>query len=140
MARRFAPITLMLLAFAVALPGLGGLRGMVLCVASEGHVAVEPTHAVPSCATECDDAPPSPDAHAVASDDHSCLDIPLGAFDLTVERTRCAPVPVDATGDTPTAHGFVAAAPFVRATAPIGPRDTRPPPQLARVRTVILRV
>src|SRR5690606_41391871 len=117
MARRFAPITLMLLAFAVALPGLGGLRGMVLCVASEGHVAGEPTHAVPSCATERDDAAPPPDAHAVASnDDHSCLDIPLGALDRTAERARSGPLPVGSSDDAPGAPASSAAA--VRTRAP----------------------
>ncbi|MFG0283603.1 MAG: hypothetical protein ACF8R7_04215 [Phycisphaerales bacterium JB039] len=80
-------LSLLLLAaliFGQAMPVIGA-PGWSLCIGVDGHVAVEPTHAAPSCQDLCADEDGDPE-------DHECLDLALTDGER-LRETRPRPCP-----------------------------------------------
>lgn len=59
--------------------GLAWACGLMVCVAADGHIALEPSHARTSCRADFDrHHPGEPDSLALDTDGHGCRDIMLG--------------------------------------------------------------
>ena len=87
---RFAHAILILaVAWGSVVPAFGGVRGMMLCFSSGGHVAIESTHVDPSCVSLCeDDEPRTSGGLAEPSLPHDCSDVTLPSLDVRVDRVQ----------------------------------------------------
>jgi hypothetical protein len=83
-------IMTLIVALALSMHALGGMRGLVLCLSTGGHVAVESTHLDPSCVNLCGllSAQSADQARMAQIDSHSCTDITLAVPNDRIERNR----------------------------------------------------
>ena len=77
------------IALTCSVQAIGGIQGLVLCLSSQGHIAIESAHDGPqSCADACAPA----DEASSASEfidvhvDPCCVDVSLGQIDMRIDR------------------------------------------------------
>jgi hypothetical protein len=122
------------------LPSTGMGLDLVLCLEVGGHLAIEPAHEVPDCASLCHGDHAEPEA--VAHERHTCVDLALSGLDPVVRRTPSRLASVVQSG---WAQMLPPASPSLdwpgRRVAPSVryPLAALPPPALRAVRTVILQ-
>lgn len=92
--RRFGFILAFWVALTASVQSIGGLQGLVLCLSSRGHVALEMAHfGDPECDPNCD--PTSSGAFDLADADSTvhpcCTDITLARIDLRTDRRGVTP-------------------------------------------------
>lgn len=136
MARCLRPIrTIAWLCLLLQLGGAASAFEAVLCVASDGHIAVEAAHAG-TCETEARRHHDDREGLADACGDHPCTDIALGETAWrTLERS------LDGVLGTPALIALLPP-PTAVATAAASPADRAaagPDPRLVARRTVVLR-
>jgi len=73
------------------LSALGGMQGLLLCLSSSGHIAIEASHVPTSCAPQCEDGAQSLDLAADQSTPLcGCTDIAIPSLDIRTDRVRSA--------------------------------------------------
>jgi len=76
-------------------PSIGGIGGFILCLASDGHVAIETQHITETCDHVCT-VPSAEDEihrHCERCSHRTCCDIPLGYLALRSNRIRMPNLP-----------------------------------------------
>lgn len=86
------------IALTASVQAIGGLEGLVLCVSTRGHIALELAHRDPSCATSCETAFSAVDEAAIeAALESCCTDVAFARLDLRTDRRGVAPDASDVT-------------------------------------------
>lgn len=95
MRRHTNSILAVLIVLASAMPVMSSMRGLVLCISTDGRIEIEMQHVTPGCIAVCGVSSPSDGAGnnagllgGRASHGHSCSDLSLGDFDFRTERLR----------------------------------------------------
>ncbi len=95
MHRRSHVILAILIALASVMPAMSSMRGFVLCISSDGRMAIETQHVTPGCAAVCSDSSITDGERYKAgatggqvSNPHSCSDVSFGLFDFRTDRFR----------------------------------------------------
>lgn len=145
---RIAHVILILaVAWGSVLPAFGGMRGLMFCFSSGGHVAIEASHSDPSCVSLCEAEGERRPGDGETGDlaPHDCFDVPLPSVDLLVDRVQweqptlpgstLAPalidlLPVDALRTLDPGRRFSSSDALARGASP----------GLAALRTIVLRI
>jgi hypothetical protein len=95
MHRRSHVILAILIALASVMPAMSSMRGFVLCISSDGRMAIETQHLASGCAVVCSDSLITDgEPYKVrlpggqVSNPHSCSDVSFGRFDFRSDRFR----------------------------------------------------
>jgi len=146
MRRHFHAILILAVTVAFFLPALGGMQGLVLCLSSSRHIAIEASHAPPSCALLCEDGARSLN---FATDQPTprcgCTDIALPSLDLLTYRVRSAvPALPQATSSVAVidSRSLERLIDCGRSTAAFGGQSASDgaPPGLIALRTIVLHI
>lgn len=139
----------MILAVTVAsfLPAFGGMRGLMFCFSSGGHVAIEASHSDPSCASLCEEDGERRPGDGETGDlaPHDCFDVTLSSVDLRVDRVQWErPTLPDSTSapaliDLLHVDALLSSDPNRRFSSGDA-LEPGPSPGLAALRTIVLRI